>query len=1045
MMKILRGKSSKYWFLLVLLELFLPFSSKTAERTFIRRVYRASDGLRDTQVTSVSISPRGNVWVRHGELGVLSYLDGYTIRHIPAPPGNYRIYESRSGQLWSLYSGGLQEFKNEKWIPYPIEEIREEFESDPLRKIRQITLIPTRRDHVLFLVSKALMEFYATKNETRSLITVEKTKLEKFIDMAHSPRGFIYVTGKKGIIKIQEKSIESGGEIVFEEYLFDPNLKIENAFRPVEDDSGGLTVVVDSMETKKRISVYFDGQSWKKIMSPGDSIRLSWLDIGKTFWGITINSIFRIRNTPEHYIEPIDLNVGQMFDVAIDKGGVFYVATVDGLYRFAPALWSQDTDVFVSSPVHSVNQSPDGKIWIITADGLVVYDKAEMRKFEFEEDVEQFSQPDGTPYFLTPSTIALNINNQAHVFDLKKNQFIPFVHPSGRSIKLIGRLNDGSLCFISSDPRQPQAPFRIDLFDGRRFRHLMEATNAVKLGNEVYFVKSTSNGEIWAGGSKGIGVFKNREWTFFGGDTEQIPAGAYCMIEIETNKLWFGYKDELIEYDGKSWRIIRSKIDQIRGGIKGKNGTIWLATANGVYRFEKGIWVSYGIQEGLPSISINKIFEDNSGRVWACTTRGLAYFNPTADTDPPIVKITSPQENATVSTEDTVTLSFSGIDRWKYTITERLMYSWKLSGSDWSEYSPQNNIVLRRLNSGTYQLYVKAIDRNMNESVEPAMVEFSVVLPWYKDQRMLPVAMIGIVGAIAGAIFALRAHLKLKKSYELAEKMVAQRTKELQEATQQLLLSQKMTALGTLAAGIAHDFNNILSIIKGSAQVIESNLDDKEKILLRVQRIKTAVDQGAGIVRAMLGYSRSGKEAVSSMDVNAVVDETIKLLGERFIREVPLTFTPAAPIPMVEGVRDLFQQMVLNLILNAADAIQEKGNIEIVTGIMKQPPTPLVLNPEPASEYVFVSVKDTGCGIPPENLPRIFEPFFTTKSMSAKRGTGLGLTNVYQFAKELKYGLYVKSRPGEGSVFTIIIPVKDVEKTAGDQTEGKNNSNERTD
>lgn len=1039
-MKKSNGKIQIFIYLLALWIAFIPSNfSYSAERTFVRRVYRESDGLRDTQVTSVTISPRGNVWVRHGELGVLSYLDGYNIKHIPAPPGNFRIYESRSGQLWSLYTGGLQEFKNEKWMAYPIQEIKEEFEADPLRKIRQIPLIPTKRDHVLFLISKALMEFNAADNATRILLPVEETKLERFIDMAQTPSGVIYVTGKKGILKINEKNIESGFPFQWEEYLYDPDLNIENGFHPVEDENGGLTIVVDSLETKKRISVYFDGKKWRKIISISDSVRQSWPDIGNTFWGITINTIFRVRDSTGHYIEPVDLNVGRMFDVAVGKGGVFYVATVDGLYRFAPALWSQDTEIFVSVPVHSANQSTDGKMWIITADGVIVFEKGGQKRFDFEEGFEQFSQPQGTPYFLTPSSLALNVNDSAHVLDLKRNRFIPFIHPSGRNLKLIGRLSDGSLCFVSSDPQQPQGPFRLDVFDGKRYRHFMETTNAVKLGNEIYFAKSTSNGDVWVGGSQAVAVLKNKEWTIYGGTPEQIPSGASCMLEIETNKLWFAHKDELIEFDGKSWRIIRSKIDQIRDMHKAKNGTIWLATANGVYRYERGIWVSYGIQEGLPSISINRIFEDNTGKIWACTTRGIAYFNPSADPDPPIVKIISPKENAIVSSEENLSINFIGIDKWKYTVSERLYYSYKLSGSEWSEYSPQNNVSVRIPNSGTYQLYVKAMDRNMNECEQPAVVEFSVVLPWYKDQRFFPMILFGIAAVITACFFALHAHIKLKKNYAEIGKIVEQRTKELEQATQQLLLSQKMTALGTLAAGIAHDFNNILSIIKGSAQVIETNLDDKEKVLLRVQRIKSAVDQGASIVRAMLGYSRANKESVSLIDVNEVVDETIKLLGERFIREVPITFTPASPIPKVEGIRDLLQQMVLNLILNAADAVQEKGYIEVSTGTMKQLPSPLVLNPEPSNEYVFISVKDTGCGIPPENLPRIFDPFFTTKSMSAKRGTGLGLTNVYQFTKELKYGLYVKSKVGEGSVFTIIIPVK----PSTVETSDKQNSGEQ--
>src|SRR5207247_6545524 len=101
-----------------------------------------------------------------------------------------------------------------------------------------------------------------------------------------------------------------------------------------------------------------------------------------------------------------------------------------------------------------------------------------------------------------------------------------------------------------------------------------------------------------------------------------------------------------------------------------------------------------------------------------------------------------------------------------------------------------------------------------------------------------------------------------------------------------LLHSQKMNALGTLAAGIAHDFNNILSIIKGSAQIIEENVENQDKIRVRIGRIKTVVEQGAGIVRAMLGFSRGSDQQELTSDVNSAVDETVRLLGDRFLREV---------------------------------------------------------------------------------------------------------------------------------------------------------------
>ena len=140
-----------------------------------------------------------------------------------------------------------------------------------------------------------------------------------------------------------------------------------------------------------------------------------------------------------------------------------------------------------------------------------------------------------------------------------------------------------------------------------------------------------------------------------------------------------------------------------------------------------------------------------------------------------------------------------------------------------------------------------------------------------------------------------------------------------------------MNALGTLAAGIAHDFNNILSIIKGSAQIIEDNLDNPQKIRTRVDRIKTVVEQGAGIVKAMLGFSRDSGEQPGPCDLNAVVADTVKLLGDRFLREVQISFERAPDLPALACSKDFIQQILLNFIFNAAESMTKQKRIILTT------------------------------------------------------------------------------------------------------------------
>jgi signal transduction histidine kinase len=217
----------------------------------------------------------------------------------------------------------------------------------------------------------------------------------------------------------------------------------------------------------------------------------------------------------------------------------------------------------------------------------------------------------------------------------------------------------------------------------------------------------------------------------------------------------------------------------------------------------------------------------------------------------------------------------------------------------------------------------------------------------------------------------------------------------------------------------------VLSIIKGSAQIIETNLEDREKIQTRVNRIKTVVEQGSGIVKAMLGFSRGSDKEFAFCDINAAVDETIKLLGDRFLKGIDIQFQRAPDLPLAFISKEFVQQILLNFIFNAAESLAGPGKVVLRTAELSTFSGYVALQASAAPQYLIVCVQDFGCGISPEIMPRIFEPFFTTKAFSARRGTGLGLSMVYQLAKEMGCGLMVESQVGGGSTFSLVIPVID--------------------
>ncbi|MCX6925994.1 MAG: ATP-binding protein, partial [Verrucomicrobia bacterium] len=592
-------------------------------------------------------------------------------------------------------------------------------------------------------------------------------------------------------------------------------------------------------------------------------------------------------------------------------------------------------------------------------------------------------------------------------------------------IRPLGMLKDGRVCIRTSGAGAAEKNFRLETFDGERFEPLSVPPPEPLPGSSLSSLFAAQNGDLWVSGDRGTSWYHDRKWRTFTSTDRSTPESVVGFAEFADGRIWCATQDKVWSFDGRNWSVARAGLDRVNALLATRDGSLWLGTDSGLQRFFQGTWVENGTEEGLPAGGVRELYEDVHGRIWAGTAHGLSLYHPEADPDPPrtyVELLGSRDKN--IPEGGTITLNFSGQDRWNYTPRRRLLYSYRLSGRDWSPFQEEKTASFTDLPAGKQDIQVRAMDRNCNIDPTAARFEFVVVLPWYKESRLVLIACAGLGVALFFAALAFNRHRQLLRSYAEVERKVAQRTQELEVANRQLLHSQKMNALGTLAAGIAHDFNNILSIIKGSAQIIEDNLDRPEKVRTRVDRIKTVVEQGAGIVKAMLGFSRDSGEQPGSCDLNAVLDDTLKLLGDRFLREVQITLERAPALPEVPCSKDFIQQVLLNFIFNAAESMTRRKQIVLATRMVDKLPTNLVLAPATAAGYVAASVRDYGCGITPETLPRIFEPFFTTKALSARRGTGLGLSMVYELAKKMEAGLAVESVVDEGSTFTLILPVR---------------------
>ncbi|MEY4918672.1 MAG: hypothetical protein RL616_2585, partial [Verrucomicrobiota bacterium] len=511
---------------------------------------------------------------------------------------------------------------------------------------------------------------------------------------------------------------------------------------------------------------------------------------------------------------------------------------------------------------------------------------------------------------------------------------------------------------------------------------------------------TTRANDVWLGGGNRVARRHRGQWSVFVSTNQLGPEAPVAFAETPDGRVWCATPESIWQFDGRNWLATRAGLEQVRALLAARDGTLWVATAHGLLHYTRGAWIVNGFGDGLPAGEIIAVAEDELGIVFAQTTNGWSRFEPDADTDAPQVEILSTEfAHAKIQEDAIITLHFRGRDKWDQTLPDFLLFSWRLDEHEWSAFQPETIVALPGMSLGRHVFQVRALDHNGNVEISPAELEFNVVVPWYRESRLVVVLGMALLVSLFFGALALNRHRRLQHSYSAVERLVAERTGQLELANRELFHSQKMNALGTLAAGIAHDFNNILSIIKGSAQIIEDNVGDPEKIRTRTARIQTVVQQGAEVVDAMLGFSRDDHAPVAPCDVNAVVADTRKLLGDRFLHETEVQFTPGENLPELSVPRDFVQQILLNFIFNADEAMTGRKRIELATVLTDKLPGEIYLPPAAAPKFILATVRDHGTGIAPEVRARIFEPFFTTKNLSARRGTGLGLSMVYELAK----------------------------------------------
>jgi signal transduction histidine kinase/CheY-like chemotaxis protein len=472
----------------------------------------------------------------------------------------------------------------------------------------------------------------------------------------------------------------------------------------------------------------------------------------------------------------------------------------------------------------------------------------------------------------------------------------------------------------------------------------------------------------------------------------------------------------------------------IRAIVRTRDGSIWVTSGSGLHRFRDGSWSAVAAPEGLPDGSAHHLIEDRSGTIWVSTTAGLASYTAEADRDPPETLL-GPGNPAEAPPSGDVRIVFSGRDRWAYTLPERLLYSWRLDGGAWSPPEARAAVAFERLAGGSHRIEVRAADRNWNLDPSPAIIDVMVLQPWYREPGFIAVGILAASALFAAIALFVSRHVRL-------ERLVEQRTDALADANAQLRAeladrqrveaertilegqlhqAQKLEAVGRLAGGIVHDFNNLLTVITGFAECVRDDPAISDSTRASVDEIARAGERAGALTRQLMAFTRQQVVEPRPLDLNREIADMERMLRRLIGEDIALSFVPGPNLGRVLADRGQIDQVIVNLAVNARDAMPAGGQLTIQTSNVDLDEAFVRGHAGTRTgPHVLLMVTDTGVGMDAGTQARIFDPFFTTKARD--KGSGLGLATVYGIVRQAGGHVWVESEPGQGTTFRLYFP-----------------------
>lgn len=730
------------------------------------RYFTSNDGLTESYAGAISAGASGRILITHGQVPQMSLFDGLHFRQIPSPGIDARVEEG-GGRLWAVdiepgrHATGLKRFDQNKWTSFPLPDFGEPDPWSLSRANGARRFFPISADRVLYVSALGLSELDASAGRSRP-IRLFGCSLRGVRSIVPASDGGFWIGAETGIARL---STEPVGATSFrcENWARDVQGRY-HGFSNLFDDAGFL--YASAVETTgKAVLIRASALSSSVVARPGaEEQRIAgWPGLRGGSWvfrqgGGTHRLSYMWPDGVEEPVPESKVLSGRILDIAVQPQGIFWLAGVVGVARYAPPVWQAPGPYALSkSHVNAIQETGTGDMCYLGARALWIHTAGHW--IERALPISQATNiglsnrivvlPDGR--LAIPMRVSSGLGRLL-VYSLKQDRFETVTVAGQKDCAFVGaRGGSGAWVACISDDQ------RVGLFsyDGNgvhpEFRVPVEAKNEWPRA-----VMSHSDGSVWVGAfwQKSLFRYWKGEVTQIQLPPERSTMGVSDIAGLPDGRILVGGRGFLLEYNGKAWREVARDLETVRTIYVARDVNVWVAGGAGLLRCRDEGCVPISAEDGLPDASAWAVSEDSVGRILVSTTRGARVRESAADSDAPLVEVPANLNVPRFAPDGEIQIIVRARDRWKFSDAHRLLFSYSLDGGDWSTFFPRPVVSLQGVGGGSHRLEVRSQDRNFN--VGPAVAHtFEVLVPWYRQ----PVFMLALLATFAIVVLAIRQHL----------------------------------------------------------------------------------------------------------------------------------------------------------------------------------------------------------------------------------------------------------------------------------------------